>query len=216
MHHRSMGQGLCRGRTQGAGFRADWWFPPALDVPTRGTEVSGEQLPSRAGINLSNWNCSAPRIASGALSRQLPEFLPPPAGVRVKRPKKRAQGGPSAAGRSESMRSCRRRRPGREPRYSSSTRPTFRPTRSTGQVGVERRTGAGGFHQSTPGRESQLHSAMCLETGEVEGWMEGNRLRHLHRLPPATAGSTPRTADRDLGQFASASGRRQGLSHHTR
>ena len=57
-----MGQGLCRGRTQGAGFRADWWFPPALDVDQRGELKSAvQQLPSRAGINLSNWNWKAVR-----------------------------------------------------------------------------------------------------------------------------------------------------------
>ncbi len=62
-----------------------------------------------------------------------------------------------------------------------------------------------------------------LETGEVEVMeLEGNppQADHLCRLPAVRhwrTGATPRTADRDLGQFASPPRRRHpGLSDHTR
>ena len=31
-HHRTVGSGLRRGRTQGVDIRADWGFPPALEL----------------------------------------------------------------------------------------------------------------------------------------------------------------------------------------
>ena len=44
-----------------------------------------------------------------------------------------------------------------------------------GQVGIERRAGAGGLYQPTPREKVSYYSAVCLETGEVEVMeLEGN------------------------------------------
>ena len=88
-----------------------------------------------------------------------------------------------------------------------------------GQVGIERRAGAGGLYQPTPREKVSYYSAVCLETGEVEVMeLEGNSnsatsAAFLRQLRARHA----ETTDGDLGQFASPSGRRnKGLSDHAR
>ena len=57
------------------------------------------------------------------------------------------------------------------------------------------------------GEKASYYSAVCLETGRgrVDGTGGQQQLDHLGCLPASTAGATRRTTDGDLGQFASPS-----------
>ena len=90
-----MGLGIRGGRPQGAGFRTEWWFPPALDVEQRAElKASVPGSPSQAGIDLSNWNWKVVRRFVDerfglALSRSSCLNYLHRLGFVLKRPKKR-------------------------------------------------------------------------------------------------------------------------------
>ena len=123
---------------------------PALDVEQRGELMSAvEELPSQAGIGRSNSNWQAvrefveqrfglPLSRSSCLNYPVSSTIQAlhRSGFVLKRPRKRlVKAGPSASGRRSWREYCGadgHRRHGPETRYSSPTRPTFRPMRSYG------------------------------------------------------------------------------------
>ena len=205
-------------------------FPPALDVEQRAElKAAVQELPSQAGVDLSNWNWKSVRqfVADRfglALSRSPPvaDLNYPVSstgqalhrlGFVLKRPKKRL------------VKADLVRREAFVAEYAALTvaaRRTgvkiFFADEAHFQADADLRgkwvlKGEPALVDSTSprrGEKASYYSAVCLETGGGGGDGTGGQqqLGYLSRLPETPAGPAHRTTDGDLGQFASPPGRR--------
>ena len=70
-HHRTVGRRRRRGRSRGIDFRAERWFPPALD-PGQQEELkaAAKQPPAASGLGLAN-RCGQAAIRRGGFGRRV-------------------------------------------------------------------------------------------------------------------------------------------------
>ncbi len=178
-----MGDRLWPGRASSPDFRADRWFPPALD-PAQQAELKGavQELPAVSGINLANWNWKVVRQYvserfSIILSRSSCLNWLHRLGFAFKRPKKRL------VKANESRREAfvaeyaalREKAEGTGAKIFFADEAHFRADAELRSKWTLR--GEPALVDTSPrrGERASYYSAVCLETGEVE-WMglEGN------------------------------------------
>ena len=179
-HHRTVGNGLRRGRSCGPEIRADWGFPPALGKAQQ-EELKGavQKPPEASGIELANWYWKVVRQFvlerfGVELSRSTCLNYLHRMGFSFKRPKKRL------VKASESKREAfvAEYAALREEAHRTGAR-IFFVDEAHFRAEAELRgkwvlKGEPALVDSTSpqyGEKASYYSAVCLETGEVE-WME--------------------------------------------
>ena len=176
--------------------------PPSAEAQQADLKAAVQELPTKSGIELANWNWKVVRQLlserfSIGLSRSTCLNYLHRLGFAFKRPKKRLLKADTE--KRESFVAELRRHVGGGPAVRGQDilrrrGPTSVRTPSAGQVGVAGRASLGGLEQPALRRKGSYYSAVCLETGEVD-WMElegnsnsGTSAAFLDRLRQRHAG----------------------------
>ena len=185
-HHRAMGVRLRGGRACSLDIRADRWFPLALgETQQAELKAAVQELPEQAGIELANWSLRQAQEEGGAAvclgtvwhrvepQQQLSELYAP-LGICPEASKKRLlkadEGKREAFVAEYAVLSNEARRSGAKIFFADEAH--FRADAELRGKWVQRGDAAL-VESSSPryGEKAIYHSAVCLETGEVE-WME--------------------------------------------